>query len=69
EKDVPVDKLFYDGSHNLRHQYQFHMQLPESQQNMKDTLSFLSRNTSASGVERELKPESKNPDGVQLNPY
>lgn len=68
-KDVPTDKLFYDGSHQLRHQYQFHMNKPESQQNMKDTLRFLSRNTSASGVETELKSGESNPNGIELNPY
>ncbi|WP_251518851.1 MULTISPECIES: alpha/beta hydrolase [Staphylococcus] len=68
-KDVPVDKLFYDGSHHLKHQYQFHMELPESQQNMKDVLKFLSRNTNASGVETELKTSSNNPNNVELNPY
>ncbi|PWG67202.1 lipase, partial [Enterobacter mori] len=64
-----TDKLFYDGSHQLRHQYQFHMNKPESQQNMKDTLRFLSRNTSASGVETELKSGESNPNGIELNPY
>ncbi|WP_436860012.1 alpha/beta hydrolase [Staphylococcus caeli] len=70
-KDVPVDKLFYDGTHNLRHQYQFHLNLPESRQNMKDVLRFLSRNTSSSGVEAELNEETStsNPNGVELNPY
>ncbi len=68
-KDVPVDKLFYDGSHHLRHQYQFHLDKPESQQNMKDVLRFLSRNTNSSGVEAKLNPEDSNPNGVELNPY
>ena len=67
--DVPVDTLFYDGSHKLRHQYQFHMELPESQQNMKDVLRFLSRNTTSSGVETEYQSEDANPNGVELNPY
>src|SRR5699024_98620 len=67
--DVPVDKLFYDGTHKLRHQYQFHMELPESQQNMKDVLAFLSRNTTSSGVETEFNAEQTNPNGVELNPY
>lgn len=68
-KDVPVDKLFYGGTHNLRHQYQFHLDLPESRQNMKDVLRFLSRNTSSSGVETELNEDASNPNGVELNPY
>ncbi|MEX6341939.1 alpha/beta hydrolase [Staphylococcus arlettae] len=69
QEDIPVDKLFYDGSHKLRHQYQFHLDLPESKQNMKSVLSFLSRNTSASGVETEVNSEDSNPNGVDLNPY
>ncbi|MGK3149683.1 alpha/beta hydrolase [Staphylococcus shinii] len=67
--DVPVDKLFFDGSHNLRHQYQFHMDLSESQQNIKDVLRFLSRNTSSSGVETNVSEETANPNGIELNPY
>ncbi|NWK84876.1 alpha/beta hydrolase [Staphylococcus sp. GSSP0090] len=68
-KDVPTDKLFYDGTHNLRHQYQFHLDLPESKQNMKKVQSFLSRNTSSSGVETEVDEETSNPNGIELNPY
>lgn len=69
EEDVPVDDLFYDGTHHLRHQYQFHLELPESKQNMKDVLGFLSRNTSSSGVETKVNNEDSNPNGVDLNPY
>ena len=36
---------------------------------MKSVLSFLSRNTSASGVETEVNSEDSNPNGVDLNPY
>ena len=43
---------FYDGTHHLHHQYQFHLEKPESKENMKRVLLFLSRNTSSSGVER-----------------
>lgn len=67
--DVPTDKLFYDGTHHLRHQYQFHLDLPESKQNMKKVQSFLSRNTSSSGVETEIDEGTENPNGVDLNPY
>ncbi|MFZ8101378.1 alpha/beta hydrolase, partial [Staphylococcus arlettae] len=62
-------KPFYDGSQKLRHQNQLHLDLPESKQNMKSVLSFLSRNTSASGVETEVNSEDSNPNGVDLNPY
>ena len=68
-KGIPTDKLFYDGTHNLRHQYQFHLELPESKQNMKKVQSFLSRNTSSSGVETEVDEETSNPNGIELNPY
>ena len=66
---VPIDTLFYDGSHHLHHQYQFHLDLPESKTNIKDTLKFLSRNTDSSGVETDVKPEDENAYGVELNPY
>lgn len=49
-KNIPVDTLFYDGSHHLHHQYQFHLDKPESKENIKKVLLFLSRNTSSSGV-------------------
>lgn len=51
-KHVPTTTLFYDGTHHLHHQYQFHLEKPESKENMKRVLLFLSRNTSSSGVER-----------------
>ena len=52
EEGIPVSTLFYDGSHHLHHQYQFHLEKPESKENMKRVLAFLSRNTSSSGVEQ-----------------
>ena len=45
------------------------MDLSESQQNIKDVLRFLSRNTSSSGVETEVDEETSNPNGIELNPY
>lgn len=35
ELNVPVDTLFYDGTHHLHHQYQFHLNKPESIDNIK----------------------------------
>ena len=35
ELKVPVDTLFYDGTHHLHHQYQFHLNKPESIDNIK----------------------------------
>ena len=73
EEHVPVNTLFYDGSHHLHHQYQFHLDKPESKENMKRVLSFLSRNTSSSGVEqnqRSLFDGATEPDkNFSLSPY
>ncbi|UMT78778.1 alpha/beta hydrolase [Staphylococcus roterodami] len=69
ELGVPVDTLFYDGTHHLHHQYQFHLDKPESIENIKKVLLFLSRNTSSSGVQTEEKPQIENPGNeVPLNP-
>lgn len=72
EKDVPVDTLFYDGSHHLHHQYQFHLDLPESKENIKQVLLFLSRHTSSSGVERQntsnLNTNTPSNNSVNLMP-
>ena len=40
ELNVPVDTLFYDGTHHLHHQYQFHLNKPESIDNIK-SVTFL----------------------------
>ena len=61
EKGVDVDSLFYDGSHRLRHQYQFHLDKPESKQNMIAVLKFLSRHTS------QTRPNTQN-EGSFTNP-
>lgn len=73
EENVPVSTLFYDGSHHLHHQYQFHLDKPESKENMKRVLEFLSRNTSSSGVEQQQQAPldgSTNSDShFSLSPY
>lgn len=73
EKDVPVDTLFYNGSHHLHHQYQFHLEKPESKENIKRVLLFLSRNTSSSGVERNNESNTNGNNNinhdVQLDPF
>lgn len=65
EDGTSVDTFFFDGSHHLRHQYQFHLNLPESKENLVSVQRFLSRNTSSTTI--------KNPDEqfepIQLNPY
>lgn len=69
ELKVPVDTLFYDGTHHLHHQYQFHLNKPESVDNIKKVLLFLSRNTSSSGIQTEEKPQIENPSNeLPLNP-
>lgn len=65
EKGTSVDTLFYDGSHQLRHQYQFHLNLPESKENLTQVQRFLSRNTSST----TMKEQDEQTDSVQLNPY
>ncbi|PNZ12193.1 alpha/beta hydrolase [Staphylococcus simiae] len=70
EEGVPVDTLFYDGSHHLHHQYQFHLNKPESKENIKDVLSFLSHNTTSSGVELNDQHHSNTTNNeVSLYPF
>lgn len=42
ENKVPNSTSFFDGSHRLRHQYQFHMNLNESQITYDKVIKFLS---------------------------
>ncbi|RAI83195.1 alpha/beta hydrolase [Macrococcoides caseolyticum subsp. hominis] len=42
ENQVPTSTSFFDGSHRLRHQYQFHMNLKESQITYDKVIKFLS---------------------------
>ncbi|MDM7883136.1 alpha/beta hydrolase [Staphylococcus borealis] len=73
EANIPVSTLFYDGSHHLHHQYQFHLDKPESKENMKRVLAFLSRNTSSSGVEQNYQSPFDGSTGsdshFSLSPY
>lgn len=64
-KNIPVSTFFYDGSHHLKHQYQFQLELPESKRNIEETLKFLSRNTSSS----TFNQPSDSDEGVTLDPY
>ncbi len=71
-ENIPVDTLFYDGSHYLHHQYQFHLDKPESKENIKKVLLFLSRNTSSSGVESNESSQNQptqNTNEVSLYPF
>lgn len=67
QHNVPVDALFYDGTHHLKHQYQFHLEKPESKENIRRILSFLSRNTSQQNLKSDIDeaPQTE----INLNPY
>lgn len=65
--DVQVDTHFYDGSHHLRHQYQFHLEKPESKENLKRILSFLSRHTKQ--TQRDTQVDTTVHTEINLNPY
>ena len=70
-ENIPVDTLFYDGSHHLHHQYQFHLDKPESKEISKST-AILSRNTSSSGVESNESSQNQptqNTNEVSLYPF
>ncbi len=58
--NVPVDTLFYDGTHHLHHQYQFHLNKPESIDNIKKVLLFLSHILLVV-FKPEEKPQIENP--------
>ena len=57
----------------LHHQYQFHLEKPESKENIKKVLLFLSRNTSSSGVESgestDVNSGNQTNNSVSLYPY
>ncbi|MCG3413146.1 alpha/beta hydrolase [Staphylococcus massiliensis] len=53
EKDVPVEGFFFDGSHNLHHQYQFHLDKPESKENIRRVRAFLREHTDSSGFRKK----------------
>lgn len=61
DKDVTAKSFFFDGSHHLRHQYQFHLNKPESKQNIVEVLKFLSRHTSQSGTNRQSEQQFTSP--------
>ena len=67
DKRIPVDTLFYDSSHHLKHQYQFHLEKPEAKENIRRVLSFLSRNTSQQNLKSDIhaSPQTE----INLNPY
>ena len=73
EEGIPASTLFYNGSHHLHHQYQFHLEKPESKENMKRVLAFLSRNTSSSGVEQNQQSpfdgSTSSDKSFSLSPY
>ncbi|NJH66494.1 alpha/beta hydrolase fold domain-containing protein, partial [Staphylococcus agnetis] len=66
-QQIPVDTLFYNGSHHLKHQYQFHLEKPESRENIRRVLSFLSRNTTQQNLKSDID-EAPQTD-INLNPY
>ncbi|QLK85447.1 alpha/beta hydrolase [Staphylococcus sp. 17KM0847] len=68
DEDVAVDTQFYNGSHHLRHQYQFHLDKPESKENIKRILSFLSRHTSQTRSTDRINGDTVHTE-IHLNPY
>ncbi|MBY7664515.1 alpha/beta hydrolase [Staphylococcus agnetis] len=66
-QQIPVDTLFYNGSHHLKHQYQFHLEKPESRENIRRVLSFLSRNTTQQNLKSDIDGAPQT--DINLNPY
>ncbi|TDM12269.1 alpha/beta hydrolase [Macrococcus lamae] len=54
--NIPYKTSFFDSSHQLRHQYQFHMALPESQLTYKKLLMFLRRYTNQTPYDGRVQP-------------
>ncbi|UBH13570.1 alpha/beta hydrolase [Macrococcus armenti] len=46
--NVPVETSYFDGTHKLKHQYQFHMKLKESKVTYEKLMQFLSEYTNQS---------------------
>ncbi|GGI40755.1 alpha/beta hydrolase [Mammaliicoccus stepanovicii] len=59
EYGVDTTTSFFDGTHNLRHQYQFHMNLKESKKTYNSVMMFLGANTKQSPYENNTKQESE----------
>lgn len=58
EKNIPVMTSFFDGSHHLKHQYQFHLDLPESKLTFKKVMMFLGHYTNQSPYNHQGKEEN-----------
>ncbi|ARJ51203.1 alpha/beta hydrolase [Staphylococcus lutrae] len=67
KKDIVVERFFFDGTHHLKHQYQFHLNKPESKENIQQMLHFLSRNTSNTQVNTKTSEGAHTE--IVLNPY
>lgn len=65
QHDIPTDTFFFDGTHHLHHQYQFHLDKPESKENLAAVQHFLSRNTSSTNI----KKQNEQFEPIQLNPF
>ena len=57
--NVQTTTTFFDGTHGLRHQYQFHMNLKEAKKNYNNVMMFLGANTNKSPYENNTKRESE----------
>lgn len=59
EQGVETTTSFFDGTHGLRHQYQFHMNLKESKKTYNSVMMFLGANTKQSPYENNASQESE----------
>lgn len=56
---IPTTTAFFDGTHGLKHQYQFHMNLKESKDTYNSVMMFLGANTNQSPYENNTKRNSE----------
>nr|WP_263314859.1 alpha/beta hydrolase [Mammaliicoccus sp. Marseille-Q6498] len=59
EQGVQTTTTFFDGTHGLHHQYQFHMNLKESKKTYKSVMMFLGANTNQSPYENNTRRDSE----------
>lgn len=59
EQGIETTTSFFDGTHGLRHQYQFHMNLKESKETYNSVMMFLGANTKQSPYENNASQESE----------
>lgn len=59
EQGIETTTSFFDGTHGLRHQYQFHMNLKESKKTYNSVMMFLGANTNQSPYENNANQDSE----------